>query len=247
MAFCKYCGKELGEDGKCTCAEFQDSERNSEYLVGTVEKTKEKKFSKFKKSKKSEPNENKPIKRGGVFVYVCIGVALIVGIIIVCLIASACNAYKKPVENFAKGIRKADSEKIIECIYTDSTSAELRLQAKDAGLSWPDYINKSDKAIESSINGMAIKNIKAKVIAREKLSGSNLTNVETFYKNTYNIEGVKKAYRVEVEFTFKSGGEKMTRTGWLCVAKIKGEGWKYCPQCSPNSFDFIDVTMNNFK
>ncbi len=42
MAYCKFCGKELGEDGKCTCAEFGDFEKNSGVLSGTVEQTPEK-------------------------------------------------------------------------------------------------------------------------------------------------------------------------------------------------------------
>lgn len=245
MAFCEFCGKELGEDGKCTCAEFQDNERNSEYLVGTIEKTNEKKSKKTKKSKKSEIDDNKPIKRGSIFIYLCIALGLIVVIIIVCLISSAANAYKKPVEKFAKGVRKADTETIIESIYTEATSAELRLKAKDAGLTWEEYIKLSDKAIDSAIDGLGIKKLKANVVAKEKLSGSNFSNVEKFYKNAYDVD-VKKAYRVEVEFTYKSNGEKMTNTGWLCVAKIKGDGWKYCPEYSSDSFDFIDATINSF-
>lgn len=245
MAFCKYCGKELGEDGKCTCAEFQDNEKNSEYLIGTVEKTKEKKSKKNKKSKAAEPNENKPIKRGGMFIYICVGICLIAVIVVVCLISSAVNAYKKPVESLAKGIRKADTEAIIECIYTENSAAEIRVKAKDEGLLWPDYIKKTDKAIDSAIHDLDIKRLKANVLAKENISGSNLTNIEMFYQNKYDID-IKKAYRVEVEFTYKADKEKMTRTGWLCVVKLKGEGWKYCPEYSSDSFDFIDAAIKNF-
>lgn len=225
MAYCKFCGKELGEDGKCTCAEFGDFEKNSGVLSGTVEQTPE-----------------KPIKRGSIFKFIGIAAIVILVMTIVICIISAANAYKKPIDTLAKGIRKADTELLIESMYTNSTAAELRLQAKDNGLTWKEYLKKNDKAIESAMDGLGVKRVKAEVLAKEKLSGSNLDNVEKFYEENYNVD-VKKAYRLEVEFTLKVNGEKTTRTGWLCVAKLKGEGWKYCPQCSSDTFDFLDAAI----
>ena len=89
---------------------------------------------------------------------------------------------------------------------------------------------------------MGIKRLKVDIIAKEKLSGSNFENIEKYYSDTYGLKA-KKAYRLEVEFSFKQNGEKQTRKGWLCVVKVKGEGWKYCPKFSPDSFDFIDKTI----
>lgn len=226
MAFCKFCGKELGEDGKCTCAEFQDFEKNSDVLSGTVEKT-----------------QNKPIKRGGILKYIGIGADIILVFVIVINIISSVNAYKKPIENLAKGIHKADTELLIESMYTEATAAEIRVKAKDNGLTWKDYLKQNDKAVQSALDGLGIKRVKADVLAKERLSGSNFDNVERYYEEKYNID-VKKAYRVEVEFTVKVNGEKETRTGWLCVAKLKGEGWKYCPSCSSDTFDFIEAAVN---
>lgn len=225
MAFCKFCGKELGEDGKCTCAEFGDNEKNSNAINVTVEKTAE-----------------KPIKRGSILNIIIIAVIVIVAAVAVFGIISLVNSYKKPIKTLAKGISKADTELIIESMYTESTAAELRLQAKDDGLTWKEYLKKNDKSIKSAMDGRGVKRVKADVLAKEKLSGSNLENVKSFYDNNYSLD-IKKAYRIEVEFTLKVNGEKITRTGWLCVAKIKGEGWKYCPQCSSDSFDFLDAAV----
>lgn len=226
MAFCKFYGKELGEDNKCTCAEFQDNEKNAAAFIQTV-----------------EPASDKPIKRGGTLKYVIAALIIILIFIIVIAIVAAAGSYKKPVATLAKGIRKGSSELIIESIYTESTSAELRLTAKENGLTWEEYLKKHDKEIESEIDGLGLKRLKAKVLAKEKLSGSNFDNVEKFYKDTYNVDA-KKAYRVEVEFTYKENGEKKTTTGWLCVAKIKGDGWKFCPQYSPDNFSFIDCVVD---
>lgn len=225
MAFCKFCGKELGDDGKCTCAEFGDYEKNTGVLSNIAGKTAE-----------------KPIKRGSILTIVIIAAIILAALAAAFGIIASVNSYKKPINSLAKGIRKANTELLIESMYTESTAAELRLQAKDNGLMWKDYLKRNDKAIESALDGLGVKRVKADVLAKEKLSGSNLDKVKKFYDENYNID-VKKAYRVEVEFTLKVNGEKTTRTGWLCVAKLKGDGWKYCPQCSSDTFDFLDAAV----
>lgn len=226
MAFCKFCGKELGEDNKCTCAEFQDNERNAEVFNRIV-----------------EPDEDKPIKRGGTLKYIlALLIIIAVGAIVLACI-SGINSYKTPIKSLTKGIRKADSTRIIESMYTETTVAEITLKAKENGLTWNDYLKQSDKSIESAMDGLGIKRLKVDILAKEKLSGSNFDSVEKFYNDTYGLKA-KKAYRVEVEFTYKQNGEKQTRTGWLCVAKIKGEGWKFCPRYSNDNFDFIDAVIN---
>lgn len=225
MAYCKYCGKELGEDNKCTCAEFQDNEKTAAVFTRSL-----------------EPAPDKPIKRGGTLKYIIAALILLLIIAVVILIISAADSYKKPVKDLTKGIRQANSELIIESMYTEATAAELRLKAKENGLTWKEYLKENDKNIDSAIGGLGIKRLKAEILAKEKLSGSNFEAIEKYYDNTYSVEA-KKAYRVEVEFTFKSNGEKQTRTGWLCVVKLKGEGWKFCPQHSADSFDFIDYAI----
>jgi len=80
------------------------------------------------------------------------------------------------------------------------------------------------------------------ILAKEKISGSNFDKIERYYKNSYNAEA-KKAYRLEVKFTYKKDGMKDEAQGWICVVKLKGEGWKYCHQYSPDNFDFIENSI----
>ncbi len=225
MAYCKFCGKELGEDNKCTCAEFQDNEKNAEMFVKSL-----------------ETDEDKPIKRGGTLKYIialfCF--ALIIALIII--IAAATNSYKSPIKDITRGIHKGDSQLIIESLYTETAIAELSLKAKENQLTWEEYIRTNDKAIESAIDGLGIKRLKVEILAKEKLSGSNFDKIERYYKNTYNADA-KKAYRVEVEFTYKENGIKSSAKGWLCVVKLKGESWKFCPQYSQDNFNFIDSSI----
>lgn len=232
MAYCKYCGEKLDKHGKCVCRGFKENEdkvekenENEEAIKGTVEMTPEVK------------------KKTSVFKYIGIAAIVVVVFVVVISVISALNAYKSPVETLAKGISKADTELIMESIHTEDSAAAIRVQAKDNGLSWKDYLRQNDKAIKSALEGMGIKKVKAEVVAKEKLSGSNFDDVERYYEEKFEAD-VKKAYRVEVEFTLKVNGEKKTESGWLCVVKLKNEGWKYCKQYSPDSFDFIDVTSN---
>ena len=132
---------------------------------------------------------------------------------------------------------------LIESMYTEATAAEIRVKAQENDLSWKDYIKQNNKAVESAMDGLGIKKVKSKIVAKEKLSGSNFDNVKRYYDQKYNID-VKKAYRVEVKFTVKINGVMEEMTGWLCVVKLKGEGWKYCPKYSVDSFDFIDAAIN---
>ncbi len=228
MAFCKFCGKELGEDNKCTCADFQDNERNAEIFT-----------------RKVEPSVDKPIKRGGALKYIiAFLIILLVGFLVIWFLV-ANGSYKSPIKSMTKGIRKADSEKVIEAIYTDEMVAEIRLKAKENGLTWEEYLKQHSKSIDSSNDGLGVKRLKVKILAKEKLSGSNLDEIEKFYKDNYALK-VRKAYRVEVKFSFKLNGTKSYRSGWLCVVKVKGGGWKFCPQFTEDmyKFDFIEPVID---
>ena len=225
MAFCKFCGKELGEDNKCTCAEFQDNEKRADEMI-----------------KKASPDEDTPIQRGGAFKYIIGAIVLILIIALAILIMSAAGAYKSPIKDLTKGSRQSKSELIIDSIYTESAKAELSVKAKNNRLTWEEFIKNHDKSVESAMDGAGIKRLKVDILAKEKISGSNFDKIERHYKNNYNADA-KKAYRLEVEFSYKENGIKTTSSGWICVVKLKGEGWKYCHQQSNDKFDFIENSI----
>ena len=225
MAFCKYCGKELEDGETCTC-------KRSKKHAGDAEEapTRER-----IKADKSPEGKTKAIL---IAVCVCVVLALIAALVIV--IMGWVNAYKKPVKNMIKGINRGNTELIVDSMYTDNEESELKVRAKDKGLEWESYVSDNDKTIDTIRKSKNIKKIKADIIAKEKLDGSNLANVENFYRNGYNEE-VKKAYRVEVKFTVKYKDGIKTEDGWMTVAKIKDSGWVYCPEGS-DQFSFMDLT-----
>lgn len=222
MAFCKYCGKELDKDGKCTCeASTGKSVPDREHI---------------KADKSPEGGAKKAL--------IIIGIIAVIAVIaaIAILIFTAVNAYKKPVKDMVKGINRGDTERIISAMYTEDEQSELKVRVKDKGFEWDSYISDNDKSIDTIRKSKNIKRIKADIVAKEKLDGSNLTDVENYYKQSFGEE-VKKAYRVEVKFTVKYKDGNKNDDGWLTVAKIKDGGWVYCPQGS-DTFDYIqDLTM----
>lgn len=216
MAYCKYCGNELDKNGKCTCAESKKGDVPSKTTPAPA----------------ADDNKSKKI-----LIIVCICVAVTLICFIAGFIFGAANAYKRPIKEMVKGINKGDTERIISAMYTEDAAAELKVRSKDKGISWDDYIDQNDKSIDTIRNSKNIKKIKVKILAKEKLSGSNFTEVEKFFYTTYDEE-IKKAYRVEVEFTVKYKDGEEVKTGWLNVAKTKSDGWKFTEQGS-DQFDFV--------
>lgn len=222
MEYCKYCGRQLDKDGRCTCGESKE-----EIQLFREEKPEEKKSGRFKK----------------ILMITGISVIILIILMITAMIISGLNAYKKPVKKLVKGMNKADTEMIMESLYNEDTITFKRVNAKNNGTSWEDYLERNDKNIKSKLKNMGLKSTDYNITAKEELSGSNLKEVREFYKNEYEAD-VKKAYRVEVSFTFKTKGGNETPNGWICVVKLKDEGWKFCPEYSEKHFDFVDSAIN---
>lgn len=186
--------------------------------------------------------DNKKSKFRNMLITALTAVVLLVVIIAVIAIISAVNAYKEPVNRIVKGINKADTLLLMETIYPDDMVVFKRFNEKNAGTAWKDYLKKNDDYIEKKMDEMGLEKAKCDIVAKEEIKGSNLEAIEDFYESTYEVE-VKKAYRVEVDMTFKTKGGDETPSGWLCVVKIEDEGWKFCPEYSENHFDFIDEAI----
>ncbi len=217
MEYCRYCGRQLDKDGRCTCEKSKEE----------IHLFREEKSGRFKK----------------ILMITGISVIILIILMIAAMIISGVNAYKKPIKKLVKGMNKADTEMIMESLYNEDTITFKRVNAKNNGTSWKDYLEKNDKNIKSKLKNMGLKSTDYDIAAKEELSGSNLKEVRDFYKNEYEAD-VKKAYRVEVNFTFKTKGGNETPSGWICVVKLKDEGWKFCPEYSEKHFDFIDSAIN---
>lgn len=219
MARCKLCGKKLKKGEECGCQNTAVTAEEKEAAVPT------------------------PVKKKSKVLRWIIAISIIIAVIAAAVtILISANAYKDPVEDTVKGINRGDYERILNAMYTEEYVGDIQKNAEMSGLSWEDYLKKNDKAVEAAIDGLGIRKVKAEIIAKEKMSGSNFERIENYYEDRYNAD-VRKAYRVEVEFTIKEKGQKLPQKGWLCVVKVKDEGWKLCAQKSDSRFDFIDAVV----
>lgn len=181
-----------------------------------------------------------------VYLIVSIGFAVIIAVLIFVTVYLGTHAYQKPISDIVRGVNKADTLLLMESIYPEDMITIKRINEKDKGTVWKDYLKHNDDYIEDKMDEMGLKKAKYEIVAKEKISGSNLAYIKSFYEREYDIDvsDVKKAYRVEVNMTFKTKGGTETPSGWICVVKLKDEGWKFCPQYSDDHFDFIDEAVN---
>lgn len=84
MAFCEFCGKELGPDGKCDCQQSQQAAAA--------------------KAKKS-PLKNKKVLIGAAAAVVVVVIAVIIGVSV-----SSANSYKAPINNLVKLINQQNTD-----------------------------------------------------------------------------------------------------------------------------------------
>lgn len=187
-----------------------------------------------------EDYENK--KKKNIFTYIGIGAVAVLIVVIIIVIIIVMNAYKKPVRNLVKGMNRANTEILMEAVYPEDVVTYKHIDAKNNGISWEDYLQNNDNLIKSRLENMYFKKAKCKVLAKEKISGSNFDKIHDFYIDKYDVE-INKAYRLEVNMTFRTNSGSETPSGWICVVKIKGEGWKFCSEYSEKHFDFIDEAL----
>lgn len=269
MAYCTKCGMELDANGNCFCTQLNPLEEEN-LLADKENERKEKENKKTEKkarkksekaAKKNEPEnpeldglpEDDPevvlakhnnFRKKATKVVTVIIVCLAAVLLIFLGFGSLAGAYKKPVKNIIKAINKEDASYAVEAMFNDVSEGVMRNRASESGINWDDYLDITNGFIKKAKKDDKIKKVKAEIVAKQKLAGSNLKKVEDFYESKYGIE-VKKAYEVEVSFTLKKkNGNEDTVTAWLCVAKLKDGGWKYCPECTEfesEDFGFIEA------
>ena len=269
MAYCTKCGMELDANGNCFCTQLNPLEEEK-ILADKEDKRKEKEKEKAEKKarKKAEKaarrkkQENPELAdlpaddpevilakhndlRKKMNKIVAVVVVCVLAVLLICLgFGALTGAYKKPVKNIVKAINKEDASYAVEAMFNDVSEGVMWNRASESGLSWDVYLDITNGFIKKAKKDDKIKKVKAEIVAEQKLAGSNLKKVEDFYEDKYGIE-VKKAYEVEVNFTLKKkNGNEETVTAWLCIAKLKDGGWKYCPECTEfesEDFGFIEA------
>ena len=236
MAFCKNCGKELPENGVCDCQanETANAAEVKEEIKEVVNDA----------PKATAPNPVPEAATGAAASsdkksLAIVAVAGIVALILLIVIFKALfgGGYKKPIENYFKGIQKYNDKKYYSAFPEDFAEEIEDEVDDDYDDEFEDYID--DKMLDGleDIYGKNIK-FKLKFGDKKEMKKREVRLIE----KALDVD-VKKAYEVELEVTVKGKEDKDTLDFVAYVGKIKGEGWKLLdePECEDDLADLGDL------
>lgn len=206
--FCENCG-----------AEMDDNEVVCKYCGPQEEKKEEVKVDASNNEVKTENTEtastaNKPIDTK--MIAIIGGVAAIVVIILSIFISIFTGGWKKPIDNYFKGMQKGNAKVYLkafpEFLDMDDTVDE-------------DYMDKMLDNLEDEY-GEKIK-ISYKVTKKEKIKKDELSKIQDYIEKKYDEKvKVSAGYEVKVKATIKGKDDEDTDTQKMYVYKIDGK-WKY--------------------
>ncbi|MBQ8959620.1 MAG: hypothetical protein IJ071_00130 [Ruminococcus sp.] len=158
-----------------------------------------------------------------------VGAAIVILILLIALLASLFGGgYKTPLKKAVKGINKADSQLIMEAVFTDDQIDELKDEAEDADEDYDDIIDQFDdllddatEVLEDEYFGKHLK-VTYKITDKEKASKKELRTLKKQYKGS--DQEVKKAYKLKVELTVKGKDEEETSKFDVYSVKLD-DGW----------------------
>lgn len=155
MAFCEFCGKELGPDGKCDCQQSQQAAAA--------------------KAQKS-PLKNKKVLIGAAAAIVVVVIAVIIGVSV-----SSANSYKAPINNLVKLINQQNTnitayQKLIADPFTVKLYQSSVLQKSE---SYTDFLDECKDDLEEFYDDIpGFKITKCDISSAKEMSKSDLNEIK---------------------------------------------------------------------
>lgn len=226
MTFCKYCGKEIPEGATCSCAEAQAEANNNQQALNNDDAP----VNPMPTSDMyTDENTADPKQAARTNLILAGGAAVILLVLILIISLIAGGGYKKPINNFVKGINKADSERIVKSMFTED-------MLEDSDVDFDDIYDEMDDALDDSLDeledefGDDIK-VKFSIDKKKEIKDKKLKDYEDFYDDYFDANvDIKKGYKITGTLSIE-GDEDDDETDdvEIIVLKIKGEGWKLYP------------------
>jgi len=217
--FCENCGAEM-EDNQVVCPKCgngaaEEVKATVEEKVDDVKETVSEKASEVKSALKSNNVKNYAI-IGGIAIAVIALIAIIVSILT--------SGWKKPIDNYFKGMQKADL-KTYEKAFPDFYNNKMDLDEDD--------MDKMKENLEDEY-GEKIK-ITYKVTKKENIKKDDLKKVQEYIEKVYDEDvKVSAGKEVKVKATIKGKDDSDTDTQKMYVYKINGK-WKLLRGVSPDT------------
>lgn len=164
--------------------------------------------------------------------------ALIVLIIFISLVSG--GGYKKPLDNYFKGVEKGQG-KYIQKAFSKDLLKLMEEGFDDEDVDMDDYFDD----IADTFNDLLeedygkIKSISYKITDKKKLSDKKLKAIKDDLKDTYDTSKIKvtKGYKLEIDVKVKGKDDKDTEDIELTVAKVNGD-WTLISPSKINLSDF---------
>lgn len=161
-------------------------------------------------------------------------VAVAALIVLIIIISLAGSGWKKPVNNFFKGIEDNDPDTFMKS-YCEVQLDYLEDYYKDMDSKIDDVFEKRlDRAMDTLKDelGKDIK-ISFKITDKDKLSDKKLDDYKDEIKKLYDAKGidVSAGYELEIEYTIEGKKDEDEDDGEMIVLKVDGEwcvyGWEF--------------------
>lgn len=205
--FCENCGSELKDTDK-VCPNC-----GAAAVVKTTKKDVKVEKNTATNAESNVPNNNNTKK----FALIG-GIAVAAVLVIILLIALLGGGYKKPLNNYFKGIEKANSDTYLKA-YPEFTREDMEDTYDN------DYLDKRLENFEEEY-GSKIK-ISYKVLDKEKLDKDDLEDIQDELEDEYDEDDVKVStgYEVAVKITVKGSDDKESYYTSFYICKVNG---KWC-------------------
>lgn len=207
--FCENCGAEMDDNqticpscgtGVGTEAEYTNPVKEEPAAQPTYEDT---------------TTTSSPKSGNGKNIGIIAGVVAVIAIIVAIIFSIFGKGYLKPIDNYFKGIQKADAK-----TYVKSSPAFVDADEDD----YEDYLEERLDDLEDTY-GEKVK-ITYKVKKKEKIKKGDLQDIQDYIEEEYDEEvKVSAGYELKLAVTFKGKKKEKTSTDKYYVYKIDG---KWC-------------------
>ena len=214
--FCENCG-----------AEMEDTETVCKYCGPQAEAVKANEPATEGTASKAQSLDTKNIAIIG-------GIAAAVVILLVILFSIFGKGYKKPIDNYFKGMVKGDVDKYLSA--------------------YPEFMDMGDKIDKDTMEDMVDDledeygeklKVSYDITKKEKIKKDSLEDVQKYISERYDEDvKVSKGYEVKVKATIKGKDDEDTDTQKMYVYKIDGK-WKYFSVSPDTAKDYLKNLKEN--
>ena len=141
------------------------------------------------------------------------------------------NAYKKPVNQFAKAYNSNNVDQIINTMLPKDSIKEMKKNLKEEDTSWKEVVKEMNDTLEETKEDKYGKNAKMEItyINKYKAKKDEISKNSSVYSMVNTDEEIDKAYRVKLRTKIEGKDDSESERHELYVVHFDKSGWKLSP------------------